>query len=139
MAIPTQIRQRIVDDCKDGITYREVAVKWRVSIGTVSNIMKGYRETGQVAPPSPSRVRKSVIEHRREEVLTFLEENKNATLNDVREKLDVPVSVVTIWRRLKNWNLSHKKNDLRKRAQQAGRREKTSAVERNKKQRKPAK
>ena len=109
MAIPTQIRQRIVEDCKDGMNYREAAAKWRVSIGTVSNIMKGYRETGKVAPPSPSRVRKSVIENRREEVVTFLDKNKNATLVDVRNFLKAEVCLMTVWRQLKKWKLSHKK------------------------------
>ena len=116
MAIPTQIRRRIVDDCKDGITYRQAAAKWRVSVGTVSSIMKGFRETGEVVPPQQKRMRKSAIEHRRQQVITFLEKNKNATLVDVRNELKAEVCLMTIWRQLKKWELSHKKNDLRKRA-----------------------
>ena len=112
MAVPTQIRRRIVEDYKDykvGMSYRELAEKWRVSVGTVSNIMKEFRETGEVTPPQQKRVRKPKLEGRREEVVTFLEKNKNATLTDVRKFLKVEVCLVTIWRQMKKWGLSHKK------------------------------
>jgi len=128
-AIPTEIRRRVVEDCKEGMSYRNAAEKWRISAAMVCKIMKRFRETGEVTPPPHPRGRKQKISDYREAVETFLEENKTATLADVREKLDVKVSVVTVWRHLKKWGFSHKKNDLRKRTQQAGRRGKTRGVE----------
>jgi transposase len=78
--------------------------------------MVRYRETGEVTPPPRPCNRKSKIEHRREEIITFLEKNKNATLNDVRKLLNNEVSLMTVWLQLQKWGLSHKKNDFRKRA-----------------------
>jgi len=109
MAIPTQIRQRIVEDCKGGVSYQKLAEKWRVSTGTVSNIMKEYRETGKVGLPQQKRVRKSKLDGRRDEVVVFLEKNKNATLADIRKFLRVEVCLMTLWRQMKKWGLSHKK------------------------------
>ena len=114
--IPTEMRRRIVEDCKKGISQRKVAQKWDVCPATVTNIMARYRETGEVTTPPRPYNRKSKIADRHAEVITFLEKNKNATLVDVRNELKVEVCLMTIWRQLKKWELSHKKNDFRKRA-----------------------
>jgi len=109
--IPTEIRRRVVEDStQGGMSCRDVAEKWRISPSVVCKIMARWRKTGEVTPPPHRRGRKSKISDRRqEEVVTFLNENKNATLNDVREKLGCDVCLVTVWRKLKNWGLSHKK------------------------------
>jgi len=107
--IPTEMRRRIVEDCKTGISQRKVAQKWDVCPATVMNIMARYRETGEVTPPPRPNTRKSKLDDRRDEVIAFLEKNKNATLVDVRNELKVEVSLMTIWLHLQKWGLSHKK------------------------------
>jgi transposase len=114
--IPTEMRRLIAEDCKKGISQRKVALKWGVCPATVTNIMTRYRETGEVTPPPRPNRRVSKIEHRRDEIIAFLEKNKNATLNDVRKLLNNEVCLMTVWLQLQKWGFSHKKNDFRKRA-----------------------
>ena len=109
-AYSLDLRTRILEDCDAGLATSDVALKYRVSRSWVRRLKQRRRETGEVAPRSsrPKSVSKSLDEHL--DLLTRLvEEQPDSTLEELRAKLPVTVSVPTVWRALHELKLSFKK------------------------------
>jgi transposase len=109
-AYSADLRVRILDDCDGGMTTRVVATKYRVSESWVRRLKQRRRETGETSPRSsrPKTTKKVLADHL-ELLQQLIRETPDATLEELRSKLPVQVSVTTIWRTLEELKISFKK------------------------------
>src|SRR2546423_388290 len=110
-AYSMDFRQRILDDLDRGMTTREVATKFNVSESWIRRLKQRRRETGEAAP----RVRKpnppSWLVHA-DSIRAGVAEQPDATLEELRQKLQLPMSAATLCRALQTLKLVIKKKVL---------------------------
>src|SRR2546423_11680520 len=97
-AYSPDLRQRVLADCDRGLTTRVVATKYSVSESWVRRLKQRRRTTGETAPrtadpgPAPSweayggRLRAAIAQA------------PDATLAELRERLQLTVALSTLWR-----------------------------------------
>ena len=110
------LRQRIVQASldKEG-SQRQLARRFSVSLGTVRNYLKLYRQTGQLAPKSRGggRTPKITTEHL-PLLRALLEERPDATLEELGEALraqtGIKAGTTSVWRAIKKLRWTRKKN-----------------------------
>ena len=109
-AYSLDLRRRILEDCDGGMSTRSAATKYRVSESWIRRLKQRRRETGETTARSsrPKSAKKVLAEHR-ETLARLVRENADATLEELRARLPVAVSVPTIWRALEELKLSFKK------------------------------
>jgi transposase len=111
---PTSVdlRKRIVAArVVDGQSMGEIADRFKIPKGTVQNILERYRDSGAVDPKPQNAGRKSAFS---EQALRLLEQDvelhPDATLEQLRERCEAKVSVVSIHNILKKLGFSRKKS-----------------------------
>lgn len=111
---PTSIdlRQRVVAArIEDGQSMGQIAERFRIPKGTVQNILERYRDAGTVEPRPQNAGRKSAFSPK---ALRKLERdvarNTDATLEELRDRSGIKVSVVAIHHTLKKLGFTRKKN-----------------------------
>lgn len=109
-AYSMDLRVRVLADCDLGMATKKVAEKYSVSVAWVRRLKQRRRESGEVEPrvakPGP-KPKLSGKEQRLEELVA---QEPDATLEELRSKLGMAVSVVTVWRSLKALGLTLKKS-----------------------------
>ena len=120
---PVALRKRVVAArLEDGQSMGEIAERFRMPKGTVQNILERYREAGTVEPKPQNAGRKSAFSQR---ALQRLERDvlahPDATLQELRERSRVKVSIVSFHNALKKLGFTRKKS-LYVRASNAARR-----------------
>ena len=109
-AYSIDLRERVLADFDAGLGNDAVARKYRVSSRWVYKLRRQRSETGQIAPrrgktgPRPKLA--AHVEHLRQ----LIEEQPDATLNELRQRLGVPVSLTTLWTTLKKLRVTLKKS-----------------------------
>ena len=103
------LRNRVMADVRAGMSAEEAAGKYSVSPRTVYNWKTLRAEKGTVEPRG---VKPKLREHR-DRILAVVEENSGITLEELRERLQLPVCLSTVWLALKTWGIVLKKSDLR--------------------------
>lgn len=110
------LRQRVLTDCDAGVGARAVAAKFSVSESWVRRLKQRRRETGETAPrtatPGPTPALAAHADRLRELVRAA----PGLTAGEYRDRLGVPVAVVTVWRALRRLGLTHTKSPDRGRA-----------------------
>jgi len=108
-AYSADLRQRVLADCDRGLTTRAVATKYAVSESWVRRLKQRRRLTGETAPrvadagPAPSwqaygdRLRAAIAR------------TPDATLEELRQQLQLTVALSTLWRAVDALGLSVKK------------------------------
>ena len=111
---PTRIalRKRVVAARKqDGQSMGEIAERFRIPKGTVQNILERYRDTGSVQPKAQNAGRKSAFS---QADLRRLEKdilrNPDATLEELRVRSRVKVSIVSFHNAIKKLGFTRKKS-----------------------------
>jgi transposase len=109
-AYSLDLRQRILEDCDAKMLTKDVAAKYRVSASWVRRLKQRRHETGEITPRSsrPKTVKKALAEHG-ELLRKLVRDDADATLEELRARLPVAVSVPTLWRALRDLKLSFKK------------------------------
>jgi transposase len=120
---PVALRKRVVAArLEDGQSMGEIAERFRMPKGTVQNILERYRQAGTVEPKPQNAGRKSAFSQK---ALLRLEQDvlahPDATLNELRERSSVKVSIVSFHKALKKLGFTRKKS-LYVRASNAARR-----------------
>lgn len=107
-AYSMDLRERVLQDCDGGLEVRQVAVKYRVSESWIWRQRR--RETGEVAPrkagpkrPPPWRAYADVLAR-------GVREQPDVTLQELRRRLSLPLSVATVCRALQALQLTLKKS-----------------------------
>ena len=105
------LRQRLVDAVERGEgTLRELADVFQVSLSFLVRLLRRYRDTGSVAPkPHAGGPQPVLDDHALHELLRLVREQPDATLAELRDRLGIPCSLMTIARALRRQRISRKK------------------------------
>lgn len=109
-AISHDLRVRIFEARQAGETTSEVAERFDVSPAFVRRLLQRHRETGSLAPPGGRRGPQPRLADHAERIRQFVVEHPDLTAGEVRERLNLPVSVLTVWRMLRRLGFTFKKS-----------------------------
>lgn len=115
-----ELRERIVAARKEGHSSSEVSKGFKVSKRSVERYWSSYLETGSIFPKQRGGYRRSRLEGHDGILRSWIEEQPDLTLEDLKilcdEQLDVRIGITALWHRLDQLGLSFKKNATRQRA-----------------------
>ena len=101
------LRRRVLSDSDDGQETLRVANKYHVSASWVRRLKQRRRETGEVAPRRSGGRRPRTID--RERLLDLVSRQPDATLIELRERLQLKCSLSAIWKALHQLRITFKK------------------------------
>lgn len=111
-AYSMDLRERILQDCDGGATTRQVATKYRVSESWVRRLKQRRREHGEVAPRPAGNKKPARWLAYADQLRQFVDEQPDATLQELRQRLDCKISVQTLSRALRALQLTFKKKSF---------------------------
>ena len=115
-AYSLDLRQKIIDTyINGGISQRQLAKRFRVSLSFIEKLVKRYPEAGTIAPKVRTSQTPTKLSKEQLSVLSsIVKANNDATLNELRGQLEEQTGVLigrsTLDRMLRFLNLSVKKN-----------------------------
>lgn len=110
-AYPTKVRELVLDAYELGVGTEEIAESLKVSPSWVRRVNQRWRELKlrgaiqQKHGPNPK-----LDEVRRQQLAELVQKTPDATLEELKKQLTVPVSISTIWRALNDMKLTLKKS-----------------------------
>lgn len=110
-AYPTKVRELVLDAYEQGVGTAEIAGRLKVSPSWVRRVNQRWRELKlrgsiqQKHGPNPK-----LDEARRQELAKLVQKTPDATLEELKAQLALPVSISTIWRTLNDMKLTLKKS-----------------------------
>lgn len=118
-AYSLDLRQKILDTyLSGGISQRQLAKRFCVTLGFIEKLLKRYRETGSIAPKVRTQQTPPKLNEEQFNILKEIVEAKNdATLKEIRfilkEKTGITIGISTVDRMLQKMEISLKKNIAR--------------------------
>jgi transposase len=109
-AISNDLRVRIFEARQAGETTSEVAERFAVSTAFVRRLLQRHRETGSLSPPGGRRGPRPKLAAQAERIRQFVADHPDLSAGEIRERLALPVSVLTVWRMLRRLGLTFKKS-----------------------------
>jgi transposase len=109
-AYSMDLRVRVLADCDAGMPTKKVSQKYSVSAAWVRRLKQRRRESGEVGPRVSKTGPKPKLAGKEERLEQLVAEDPDATLEELRKKLGVAVSVATVWRSLQALGLTLKKS-----------------------------
>ena len=110
MTLSMDLRVRIYEARQGGETTAEVAERFAVSPAFVRRLMQRHRETGSLAPRTARRGPLPQLAGRADDLRRLNTEHPDLTPAEIRDRLGVGVSAVTVWRMLRRLGLTFKKS-----------------------------
>lgn len=109
--LSNDLRERIVGAVRAGKhSLRELAKLFCVNLSTIVRLLQRYRLTKSVEPKPHAGGRGRTLDAQAEaRLLELVREQPDATLAELRARLGVSCSLMTIWRALKRQQISRKK------------------------------
>lgn len=110
-AYPTKVRELVLDAYEQGMETAEIAGRLQVSRSWARRVNQRWRELNlrgaiqQKHGPDPK-----LDEARRRELAKLVQKTPDATLEELKKQLAMPVSISTIWRALNHMKLTLKKS-----------------------------
>jgi transposase len=127
-AFSLDLRQRVLADYQAGLTFAELGRKYTTSAEWVRQFVRRYEATGEVAA-RPPRIKKLPFHRRHEaDLRAAVAAQPDLTLEGLRAKLGLDVSIGTLWYALRALKITFKKNARGGRAGPAGRRRPAGGV-----------
>ena len=108
-ALAKDLRVRVMVDVDAGMSAETAAVKYSVSARTIYHWKSLRHETGALDPRDGKSGPKPRLAEQRERILAAVREDSAITLNDLRETLQLPTCVATLWLALRTWGIVLKK------------------------------
>ena len=108
-AYSTDLRVRVLADCDRGLSTRAVATKYSVSESWVRRLKQRRRETGEVTPRQPTPGPKPSWPAYADRLREAVRQTPDATLEELRDRLELTVALSTLWRAVAALGLSVKK------------------------------
>src|ERR1700733_6347515 len=102
------LRERVIAACDAGRQTKEVAQSFQVSPAWVRRLKQHRRERGDIVPRTGGGSRGCKID--RERLAELVRQQPDATLAELRERLNVAVALWSICRALQQLKLSYKKS-----------------------------
>jgi transposase len=109
-AYSMDLRSRVVADVDAGLKPAEAAQKYRVSRSWVYKIIRFRRETGSCAARQARRCSSTKLDGVWSQLEQAVLQKPDATLRELREQLNLPVGLSTIWRALRRMHFTFKKS-----------------------------
>ena len=106
MAYSMDLRQRVIDDCDAGLGTQAVAEKYSVSPAWVRRLKQHRRERGDIRPRTGTGRRRTIDDA---QLAKLVEQQPDATLIELRDRLGVPVTPQAISKALRRLKLTFKK------------------------------
>ena len=103
------LRKRILEDGDAGVGTREVALKYRVSESWVRRLKQRRRESGEIAPRPSRNKRQARWLPYTDRLQELVAQQPDATLRELRDRLGVSLSLMTLCRALRSLQLTFKK------------------------------
>lgn len=110
-AYPTKLRELVLDAYEQGVKTEEIAGRLKVSRSWTRRVNQRWRELKlrgaiqQKHGPNPK-----LDEARRQALAKLVQNTPDATLEELKKQLAMPVSISTIWRALNDMKLTLKKS-----------------------------
>ena len=115
-AYSMDLRERVMTDSDAGRSSKELAERYHVSRAWVDALKQRRRETGACAPLKQKKFRGRVLAVTDlDRLAAFVAARPDATLAEIRDALQMPAGLTTIWRALNQLDLTVKKNGTRRR------------------------
>lgn len=108
------LRQRVAQavDRREG-SLRQLARRFCVGLSFVSRLLRRRRQAGTLAPkPHGGGQRPALDEQALLRLRQLLQEQPDATLQELRDRLAVPCSLMAVWRALRGLKITRKKKSL---------------------------
>jgi transposase len=105
-AYSMDLRKRVLADSDAGLPTKQVAEKYGVSRTWVRSLKQRRRETGEIAPRVGGG-RKPKFD--RKKLAALVDAQPDATLAELRERLEVQCALSAIWKALRQLKLTYKK------------------------------
>ncbi len=113
-AYSTDLRERVLLDLDAGMTKAAIARNYHVSTRWVYKLQKQREETGDIAPRRGKGGPKPKLAAHAERLLELVEEQPDASLAELRERLGVAVGISTLWNALRKLGVTFKKGAARR-------------------------
>jgi transposase len=95
--ISVEIRKLIVAARKDGMQIKEIEKAYHVKKSSIYNFLNLVQETGDVIPRTCNCGRKPALdEDGLKHLENLLQEQPDITLEEIKEKLDLPIGITAI-------------------------------------------
>lgn len=103
------LRERVLADVDAGMPVARVARKYAITRPPIYAWRKLRDETGHLEPRPRTCGPVPKLDEYREQIEVALSEKPDLTLADLKDQLELPVCVSTLWNACNNWDLSFKK------------------------------
>ena len=115
-AYSMDLRTRVLKDADAGLASKEHAERYHVSRAWVDALKQRRRETGAFAPLQQTKFRsRALAATDLDRLAAVIAARPDATLEEIREALRTSAGLTTIWRALRQLDLTFKKNGTRRR------------------------
>jgi transposase len=112
-----EIRQRAIDAYEgDNGTQAQVAKMYGVDISTFQRWLQRYRNSGRAAPLPRGHNPSALSETQMRKLNALVEQSPDATLEQLRQTMDLSCSIVAVHNALKRLGYRYKKNAAGQRA-----------------------
>jgi transposase len=110
-AYPTKVREQVLGAYEQGIKTKEIAKRFDVGPAWCRGVKQRLREHGLRGVIQQKHGRDPILDQaRRDQLARLVSQKPDATLQELKAQLDVPVSISTIWRTLQDMKLTLKKS-----------------------------
>ena len=109
VTISMDLRVRIFEARRAGETASEIAERVEVSTAFVRRLMQRHRQTGSLAPSDAPRGPKPKLAEQADQLRQLNAQQPDLTPAEIRQRLGLTVSLLTIWRMLRRLGLTFKK------------------------------
>jgi len=116
-AYPNKVREQVLGAYAQGIKTKEIAGRFGVGPAWCRGVKQRLREQGLRGAIQQKHGPDPILDQaRREQLARLVSQKPDATLQELKAKLDVPVNISTIWRTLQDMKLTLKKSPFTRRS-----------------------
>lgn len=105
LEISNDLRVRIIEDNKNGLSYRKIADKYKISFSGVRHIIKKFEATGLVKNMARSGRKRKTTAREDVRIVRMVKQQPTISSREIGENLNLDVSGLTIRRRIKESGL----------------------------------
>ena len=113
-AYSIDLRERVLVDLDAGMTKAAIARNYHVSTRWVYKLQKQREETGDIAPRRGKTGPKPKLAEHTDRLLRLVEEQPDASLAELRDRLGVAVGITAVWNTLRALGVTFKKGAARR-------------------------
>lgn len=104
------LRERVLADYDEGARPVDLAVKYRVCERWVFKLLKQRRDLGSIEPLKGKTGPKPKLGEHLDQLRDLVNQNPDATLEELRKQLPVQVCIQTVWNALQRLEITLKKS-----------------------------